>query len=139
METVFEESTLTEQPGSSNALPFCHSLAKVDWKHRSSPAEASNTMFEQYQAMLRTLGVQTADSINGRLPQPYNLLVTRQWMLIVPRSREFFGPVSLNALAFAGALLVRNKTELADLKRQGPMAALQHVSYPPRSADPGSA
>lgn len=57
----------------------------------------------------------------------YNLLVTRRWMLMVPRSREHWKRVSLNALAFAGSLLVRNPVELDELKTVGPLAVLKTV------------
>lgn len=59
--------------------------------------------------------------------QPYNMLVTRRWMLLVPRSREHWHGVSLNALAFAGSLLVRNRTELERLEMVGPLAVLKSV------------
>ena len=49
-------------------------------------------------------------------------------MLLVPRTRERFESISLNALAFAGALLVRSESEMDVLKRHGPMHALQHVT-----------
>jgi ATP adenylyltransferase len=60
----------------------------------------------------------------------YNLLVTRRWMLLVPRSAEHFGSVSLNALAFAGNLLLRDEQQMAELKGRGPMAALRCVGLP---------
>ena len=59
---------------------------------------------------------------------PYNLLITRQWMLMVPRSLEFFRGISLNALAFAGAFLVRDQLQLDLLKQHGPLAALAGVA-----------
>ena len=59
--------------------------------------------------------------------QPYNMLVTRRWMLLVPRSREHWHGVSLNALAFAGSLLVRNRTELERIEMVGPLAVLKSV------------
>jgi ATP adenylyltransferase len=43
----------------------------------------------------------------------YNLLVTRQWLLWVPRSQEFFEGISINALGFAGALLAKDTVQLA--------------------------
>lgn len=61
---------------------------------------------------------------------PYNLLVTRQWLLLVPRSQEFFEGISINALGFVGALLVKEVAQLAMLRKQGPMSALQHVAVP---------
>jgi len=59
--------------------------------------------------------------------QPYNLLVTRRWMLVVPRSREHWRRVSINALGFAGSLLVRSRSELDQLKNVGPLHALSSV------------
>ena len=62
--------------------------------------------------------------------QPYNLLVTRDWMLLVPRSKEHFDTISVNALGFAGSLLVRNETELETVRERGPFEVLRHVSFP---------
>ncbi len=60
--------------------------------------------------------------------RPYNLLITRRWMLLVPRSRENWRGVSINALGFAGSLLVRNRSELDELTRIGPLAVLRSVA-----------
>ena len=61
---------------------------------------------------------------------PYNLLVARDWMLAVPRSRERFESIGVNSLAFAGALFVRDDEEMRTLERVGPMAVLRGVAYP---------
>ena len=58
----------------------------------------------------------------------YNLLLTRESMLLVPRKVERFEGVSLNALAFAGSLFVKNDEELARLVHAGPTRALQAVT-----------
>lgn len=59
--------------------------------------------------------------------QPYNLLITRQWMLVVPRIRESAEGISINSLAFAGGLLAKNEQELARIRSVGPMSLLQSV------------
>lgn len=59
--------------------------------------------------------------------QPYNLLMTRDWFLVVPRLCEYAGTVSINSLAFAGALLAKNETELNFIRHKGPMAVLNSV------------
>jgi ATP adenylyltransferase len=59
---------------------------------------------------------------------PYNLLVTREWMLLVPRSAKCFDGISINALGFAGVLLVRNEPQMRRLEELGPMTALRHVA-----------
>ncbi len=48
-------------------------------------------------------------------------------MLLVPRSRERFETVSVNALGFAGALLVRDEDDLRRVTDVGPMNVLQSV------------
>jgi sulfate adenylyltransferase (ADP) / ATP adenylyltransferase len=50
--------------------------------------------------------------------------------LLVPRSQEFFEGISINALGFAGALLVKDVAQLAVLRTVGPMTALQRVALP---------
>jgi ATP adenylyltransferase len=69
-------------------------------------------------------------SILPRQSMPYCLLVTRQWMLLVPRSREHFEDISLNALAFAGSFYVANELQLQRLRSFGPFNALKAVTLP---------
>jgi ATP adenylyltransferase len=59
---------------------------------------------------------------------PYNLLVTRRWMLVVPRRQECYETISVNALGFAGSLYVRNNAELEAVRRAGPMNVLRAVT-----------
>jgi ATP adenylyltransferase len=63
---------------------------------------------------------------------PYCLVITREWMIVVPRSREHFGTVSINSLGYAGALLVRNEEELQVIRDAGPLAALRATALPGR-------
>lgn len=48
-------------------------------------------------------------------------------MLMVLRSQPSFEDIAINALGFAGSLLVRNPQELEHLKQVGPMTVLQNV------------
>lgn len=58
---------------------------------------------------------------------PWNLLATRDWLLVVPRRAESFEGVSVNALGFAGSLLVKSPAQLERLRAVGPMAVLRAV------------
>lgn len=60
----------------------------------------------------------------------YNLLVTRRWMMLVPRSRESFRSISVNALGYAGSLLVKNREEMEWIKQAGPMEVLRLCGRP---------
>jgi ATP adenylyltransferase len=99
-------------------------------------ADAPERLLEIYYAMLDSCGVR-AESANddGRAANeperqnlPYNLLVTQRWMLLVPRSREHCGTISVNALGFAGSLFVRDAAEMDALRAVGPMGVLQAVA-----------
>jgi ATP adenylyltransferase len=61
-------------------------------------------------------------------PAPYNLLVTREWFLYVPRIRGEWQRIAVNALGFAGLLLVRDERGLSRLRRVGPTAVLSEVT-----------
>ena len=92
------------------ALPFRHAFA---------PLGGWDELYVTYRQLL------------GRWPgAPYNLLVTRGWMLLVPRRQEHYETVSVNALGFAGSLYVRNSAELELVRRAGPMNVLRSVAVP---------
>jgi ATP adenylyltransferase len=104
-------------------LPFRQILAPLAPELADDPPRAADVSHSLYREMLRAVGLDP----RAPRPGPYNLLVDREWMLLVPRSRERFESISLNALAFAGALLVKDDKQLATLKRLGPFAALRAV------------
>ncbi|HEX2463482.1 MAG TPA: hypothetical protein VHR17_02585 [Thermoanaerobaculia bacterium] len=58
---------------------------------------------------------------------PYNLLMTRDWMLVLPRSSGATGPIEVNALGFAGTLVVRSEEDLALVREVGPLEILGRV------------
>jgi len=57
-----------------------------------------------------------------------NMLVQDGWMLLVPRSREHAGEVSINALSYGGTLYVRTPEQLEPIRRAGPLALLREVA-----------
>jgi sulfate adenylyltransferase (ADP) / ATP adenylyltransferase len=97
-------------------LPFRHAFCRAP-----ASFEATHAL---YRAMLHTVGVGGTE----RQSAPYNLLLTRRWMLVVPRSREFLGTVSINGLGYAGSLFVRGEADMGMVREVGPMEVLRHVS-----------
>lgn len=61
--------------------------------------------------------------------EAYNLVWTSSWMLLVPRRKEFTDDTlnSLNAMAFAGHLLVMDERQLTQLDI---LASLRQVTFP---------
>jgi ATP adenylyltransferase len=107
------------------SLPFAHRLARLE-PSGGEPAAAAQQSLAIYRRMLALDG-EPSPSGSAEIG-PYNLLVTRRWMLYVPRRAEHFASISLNALAFAGALLVRDREQLEVLRQRGPVAALREVT-----------
>lgn len=110
------------------ALPFLHRLSRLYLHPTQSSFTAARTLLEHYQTMLHAMELDNVPATAH--PGAYNLLVTRQWMLLVPRIQECFQGISMNALGFAGALLVRNRQQLQILKAHGPLTALASVALP---------
>ncbi len=113
------------------AFRFLHVLVRLNPEVAQSPMNAAEKTFELYCGMLRRVGMTCPDSEGlKRQSGPYCLLVTRKWMLLIPRSREFFDSISINSLGFAGALLVRNREQMEMVKIFGPMNMLRDVALP---------
>jgi ATP adenylyltransferase len=125
-EAVFENG-LGIVPG----FAFLHVFAGLESDLTGFPIAAAKKTFDIYAAMLRRLGMEMPSTESmKKQTSPYCLLVTRQWMLLVPRSVEFFDSISINSLGFAGAFLVRNSDEMDFLKKHGPMNTLKGVALP---------
>ena len=102
-------------PAQLAALPFQHLGLAL---HLETDESAAASLLAAYQRLCPDPS------------QPYNLLLTRRWMLWVPRRHEGLGRISTNALGFAGSLLVRDEAELRQVRRVGPLALLRHVGLP---------
>lgn len=106
--------------GSVNAFPFLHAAARLRSCAERTPADAADILNALYREMLRAFGCDDAE-------HPYNLLLTRDWMLLVPRTRGRWDSIPVNALGFAGSLLARDRDELERVRDAGPMRLLRHV------------
>lgn len=69
-------------------------------------------------------------SPNDEPPTSYNLLLTKEHMVLVPRRQENIGSVAINALGFAGTILVNSKAGLQYINQEGPMNILEAAGYP---------
>jgi ATP adenylyltransferase len=116
-------------------LPFLHVLVRMDHEWITSPRKGAQALLQQYLDMLGIVGLSGGGAGGETMhPGPYNLLVTREWMFLVPRSTECFEGISVNALGFAGGFLVKDEPQLNLLKTFGPMTALQRVAMPQATA-----
>lgn len=110
-------------PVTSPRLPFRHAIVPLG----HTPSPAGKALLRAYQTLLAHF------EIDGRQPPqtfPYNLLVTRDWMMMVARQQEHYRSIPVNSLGFAGSLLVKNLEQFDLLKTLGPMTVLRQVGCP---------
>lgn len=107
-------------------LPFAHLIAAMDPAARQHLSKTIPETYQLYLSMLRRLGCYGGFGDPGA----YNLLATRKWMLIVPRSNEFYQGISVNSLGFLGSVFVRNRSQLTQVQEMGPLQLLSKVCYP---------
>lgn len=105
-------------------LPFCHALARLEPSWAATPVAAGAATLEIYTKLLAAVGV----GYHGvRQSAPYNMLATREWMLLVPRRHEAYAGIAVNAMGYAGSLLARAAPQAETLRREGPLAVLAAV------------
>uniref|UniRef100_A0A7S3QRK2 HIT domain-containing protein n=1 Tax=Dunaliella tertiolecta TaxID=3047 RepID=A0A7S3QRK2_DUNTE len=69
-------------------------------------------------------------------PQPppgapsYNTIITSQFMLTVPRSAEAAEGIAINALGYAGTILVKSEEHVAQVEQSGPSNLLRRLGCP---------
>jgi sulfate adenylyltransferase (ADP) / ATP adenylyltransferase len=129
---LLASATFQDSIGTIVSLPFVHAFARLDKIEDQSPSQAAAVTLECYHRLLRGINLSDTEEDVGSNIQSgaYNLLATREWMLLVARSRESFESISVNALGFAGALLVRDQQQMQILKDCGPMNLLKQVAVP---------
>lgn len=115
--------------GRAPGLPFEHSFIRLDRALRGAHGDACEPLWQCYRDLLHASGIRCVAAEHGTVTsRAYNLLVSRRWMLLVPRERELFDSISVNALGFAGSLFVRSRKQLAIIERHRPLCVLRDVA-----------
>ena len=109
------------------ALDLAHCLRRGDPGRGVGAGARARAMRSAYGQACAALDLRPGP--DGLLP-PCNMLVGDGWMLVLPRSREHFQGVSLNALSFGGVLYVRDPAQIDAIRAAGPLRALASVGVP---------
>jgi sulfate adenylyltransferase (ADP) / ATP adenylyltransferase len=119
LEAVLDDAEFAGRLGVLPAFPFVHTLARLE------PGTGPRDLLDTYLALLTAIDLPPLP--DGSQAGPYNLCLTREWMLAVPRSREYHGRISINSIGYAGGLLVKDEAELEVVREVGPMEILGSV------------
>ncbi|MGK7943162.1 MAG: phosphorylase [Microcystaceae cyanobacterium] len=119
VEIVLQQANFNQGIGVTPLFNFPHGIILLN--HFKNP----EILFKTYEHLLNHLGIEKKGII---CPHAYNLLVTRNWMMMVKRCQETYQDIPVNSLGFSGALLVKNQTQLELLKQITPLQLLKEVS-----------
>ena len=84
-------------------------------------------LHERYLELLVSLAL-ISSKVSEETPKPYNLLMTREFIMIVPRRAECVEEMSINAMGFMGSLFVRDQDQLDRIVSHGIIRALQNAA-----------
>ncbi len=112
--------------GEQPPWPWCYSVSPRLQATAGLDAAAAEleSLYHHHSAVL-DLGTPQRDPVPR---QPYNLLFDDQWFMTVQRTREHWAGFSVNALGFAGSLLLTDRSDQHWLERHGPLALLEAVA-----------
>jgi len=125
MPTACADGAVGTVPG----LPFPHAYTPLAAPPTLPPARMARVALARYRQLLDAVGIRAID-VGGEAHQsaPYNLLIFPRGMLLVPRAAEHVAGISINALAFAGSLFVRDAAQMETVAALGPMAVLRQAA-----------
>src|SRR5512135_2083822 len=102
MEPLFEAVRGRGEICAVPGLPFRHAFSWLESTLFGDPVNAADMVLARYRELLARSGSGSIEQGGAALQSaPYNLLLTRRWMLLVPRRRECVESISVNALGFA--------------------------------------
>ena len=129
MDVIWSDVPQVGEPLSLPALPFGHRFLRLPELSPTDLQGNADYSLDAYHRMLKLVGITAVQKDDGDYQStPYNLLMTRRWMLLVPRTLESFEGISINSLGFVGSLFVPRQKDLETVERLGPMSFLQSVT-----------
>ncbi|WP_026079620.1 ATP adenylyltransferase family protein [Spirulina subsalsa] len=110
------------------AFPFQNACYPLEASLLKTPEQAAAQMLAVYYRLLRSLDFFPEHPLTPQQTKPYNCLMTRNWMWIVPRTQAEYHTIPVNSLGFAGTFFVRNEEQLQQLKTWQPLTILSQVA-----------
>lgn len=128
LEKAIAKITFKNSLGKLDSFTFRHGMTALNISNQHSTEVAAETMLQRYHALLNYVGLEIAPQTQKQ-PGAYNFLATREWMMVIPRSRESCHNIPINSLGFAGSLFVRDQSSLQLLKELTPLKLLTEVTF----------
>eukprot|EP00892_Ulva_mutabilis_P006083 jgi/Ulvmu1/3847/UM018_0063.1 len=95
---------------------------------RIEPGFGAEELEVAYLELMSAAGVQ--HDPGQALKPSYGWLMTRHWMMLVPRSRAAYQGINANAISYAGTLFLKRPEMQYTVHNEGPLQILAKMAYP---------
>ncbi|KAL1919336.1 uncharacterized protein VTP21DRAFT_2029 [Calcarisporiella thermophila] len=123
------------KPLTTENLPYIHAFTRLDLDmlHNATDEDAggylSGVFFNLYDFMIDQIRHHPTSQTSSAGFVSYNFLLSQDTMMLVPRTLEKWGDISINSLGFAGTLLVKSLEQLNTVKTNSILDILKSVSF----------
>lgn len=127
-ESLFKHLPLAAEGSKQSTLPFPHKVARTSCPAGDESDEirrCAELNCRNYHRMLSELELH---NLADGLAPAHNLLMTREHLWVVPRSQSSYNNLAINALGFAGTILVKDDHQLTQLDQIGCLELLKNVT-----------
>jgi ATP adenylyltransferase/5',5'''-P-1,P-4-tetraphosphate phosphorylase II len=112
--------------------PYKYFFSRIP-EHHPGTASRARTIFQTYTSLLvqaaHLLSVPLCNKASGAAP-PHNMVMTRDWILVIPRRRGYWNGAAANAAAMMGLVWVSSDEQMHLWRRLGPARVLAELGVP---------
>ncbi|KAF7157285.1 hypothetical protein CNMCM5623_001408 [Aspergillus felis] len=112
-------------------MPFQYHLRclrGLDFENPDCPSNLSEAYQELLAEAKERLGQSASTDSAGYFP--HNVVLVREWMIVIPRRSNNFEDITANAAAMMGSVWLKSEDELDRWKQVGPTKALAGLGFP---------
>ena len=109
-------------------IPFLYLLQYLD-KGVIGSRNAPQVLLQKYQNLLEK-AKQASGNCSGDAEYAHNVVLTNEWLIVIPRSRASFEGIATNAAGMVGSVWLNGDGQLDDWKAKGPKKVLRHLGLP---------
>ena len=109
---------------STPLLPFANFIAQT-------PKDGSgDALHATYKSLINASNASLKNAGFFSEPYSHSVLLTKEWMVVVPRTRETWNQASLNSVGMIGMILVKREQEVQSFIEHGVLNILKELSVP---------
>lgn len=111
---------------SSPKVPYQYFIRRSNEKE-TSPEDLSSLYTEMLELCAEGLGL---GELRSDVEIPHNVILTTEWMMLIPRRKVEIGRASVAAAAMLGLVWVMDEEQLGEWIRLGPSNVLSQLGIP---------